>query len=74
MQDKIRECYKVKNWIKNTAFKLRNIDQIRDVLRKQSHTKRADVFKAIAPLSKIKQKKAKQLKIELKTLFLSCII
>ena len=52
MQDKIRECYKVKNRIKNTAFKLRNIDQIRDVLRKQSHTKWADVFKAKAIFAK----------------------
>ena len=52
MQDKIKECYKVKNWIENTAFKLRNIDQIIGVLRKQSHTKRADVFKAIAIFAK----------------------
>ena len=52
VQDKINECYKVKNWIKNIAFKLRNVDQIRDVLRKQSHTKSADVFKAIAIFAK----------------------
>ena len=52
VQDKIKECYKVKHWIKNTAFKLRNIDQIRGVLRKQSHTKRADFFKVTVIFAK----------------------